>query len=319
MPMVVSDPTLPDNPIVFANDSFLTLTGYEREEVLGQSYHFMMGAETDPDARAQIDAAFDDRFSATSSEVLYYRKDGSTFWAIIFIGPVFGEKNTVVQHFASFVDVTRRKRDEERLRLMLDELDHRVKNTLASVQAIATQSLSGSAVGEEVRNAFEGRLLAFSKGHELLSRESWEGAGLREVIKQILQPFGFDDGRAARFSIEGDDLFLNPRETLALAMVLHELGTNAAKYGALSNEDGYIEIVWRPEFDSQRELVRLRWRERDGPPVGPPGRKGFGSRLIERMLAPELDGEVRFSYEPDGVVCEIVMPMPSANGGHRDQ
>lgn len=116
MPMVISDPTVPGNPIIFANDSFLALTGYEREEVLGQSYHFMMGADTDPDARAQIEAASDEGFSATYPEVLYYRKDGSTFWAIIFIGPVFDENHAVVQHFASFLDVTRRKQSERRFR-----------------------------------------------------------------------------------------------------------------------------------------------------------------------------------------------------------
>lgn len=311
MPMVISDPKLPGNPIVFANDSFLALTGYEREEVLGRSYHFMMAEDTDPDARAQIESTFDDAFNASYPEVLYHRKDGSTFWAIIFIGPVFDENNAIVQHFASFVDVTQRKQDEERLREMLDELDHRVKNTLATVQAIANQSLSGSAADKLARDAFQERLLALSKGHELLSRESWEGASLRAVIEQILQPFGSDDGQAARFSIEGDDIVLKPKAALALAMMFQELASNAAKFGALSNETGHVEVAWRIETGPQGKQVRLRWQERGGPPVSPPGHKGFGSRLIERMLAQELDGEVSLSYEPGGAVCEIVMPMPA--------
>lgn len=314
MPMVISDPQLPGNPIVFANDSFLALTGYEREEVLGRSYHFMMAAETDPDARAQIESAFDDAFNATYPEVLYHRKDGSTFWAIIFIGPVFDENKAVVQHFASFVDVTRRKQDEERLRLMLDELDHRVKNTLATVQAIATQSLSGSAVDKQVRDVFEGRVLALSKGHKLLARESWEGASLRELIEQIVKPFGTGQGGTARFSIEGEDFFLGPKGAVALAMMFHELASNAAKFGALSNDAGRVEINWRTEPGPRGSRSRLRWQERFGPPVSPPGHKGFGSRLIEHMLAQELDGEVSLSYEPGGAICEVVMPAPAARG-----
>lgn len=316
MPIVFSDPRLPGNPIIFANDSFLALTGYEREEVLGQTYHFMMGANTDPAARTQIQAACDEGFGASYPEVLYYRKDGSTFWAIVFIGPVFDGNGAVMQHFASFLDVTRRRQDEERARLMMDELDHRVKNTLATVQAIARQSLSGSAVDKQVRDVFEGRILALSKGHKLLAHESWEGASLREMIEQILQPFGMCQGRTARFSIDGDDIFLGPKVALAFAMMFHELASNAARFGALSDDAGQIEIVWRAEPGPEGERVRLRWQERGGPPVTPPDRKGFGSRLLERMLAQEVGGEVSLSFEPGGAVCEVVVPMPAERRGH---
>lgn len=310
MPMVFSYPRQPGNPIIFVNDSFLEMTGYEREEVLGQSYHFMMGPDTDPAARDQIEAAFEEGFGATYPEVLYYRKDGSTFWAIVLIGPVFGEDGSILQHFASFVDVTQRKREEQRALMMLDELDHRVKNTLATVQAIASQSLSGSAVDRDIRDVFQGRILALSKGHTLLAQEDWARASLRGIAEQILEPFGVNEDQAARFSIDGDDVFLKPDAALAFAMMFHELASNAAKYGALSNDAGHVDIVWRTESGSQGEQLRLTWRERGGPPVARPEHKGFGSRLIERMLAKEIDGEVSLSYEPGGAVCEVVMPVP---------
>jgi PAS domain S-box-containing protein len=314
MPMVFSDPQIPGNPIIYANDSFLALTGYDREEVLGRSYHFMMGPGTDPTAQAQIDAAFHDSYDAYP-EVRYYRKDGSEFWAVIFISPVFDENHTVVQHFASFLDITRRKRDEERHQLLVEELDHRLKNTLATVQSIAAQTLRGAAVEEGVRDAFEGRLLALSKAHNLLAHESWNGVGLCDVIEQTLQPFAVKDRRSARFSVEGGDVRLPPKAALTLAMVFHELATNAAKYGSLSSNDGEIRITWEEEPTPQgAQIIRLRWQESGGPPVMPPGRKGFGSRLIECGLAHELDGEAHLNYEPEGVVCQIAMPVPRRAG-----
>lgn len=314
MPIVFSDPNLPGNPIVYANDSFLALSGYDRQEVLGHSYHLLIGPSTDPAARAQIDAAFQHGYGATYPEVCYHRKDGSTFWGIMFIGPVLNDEGKVVQHFASVLDITRRKQDEQRTKLLLDELNHRVKNTLATVQAIARQSLSGSTVEKQVRDTFEGRILALSKAHGLLARETWEGAGLRELIEQVLKPFGMGDGRTRQFSIEGGDVFLQPKVALTLAMMFHELATNASKYGALSDGAGHIDIAWQNEASPQGERLRLRWQEHDGPPVSPPDHKGLGSRLIERGLAQELDGEASLSYEPTGVVCELVMPVPTHRG-----
>jgi PAS domain S-box-containing protein len=312
MPMVFSDAQLPGNPIIYANDSFLTLTGYDREEVLGRSYHFIMGPGTDPAALAQIDAALHDSYDAYP-EVRYYRKDGSEFWAAIFISPIFDENHTVVQHFASFLDITRRKRDEERNQLLVEELDHRLKNTLATVQSIAAQTLRSAAVEQPVRDALEGRLLALSKAHGLLAHESWDGVGLRDLIDQTLQPFGIKDPWLGRFSVEGGDVRLPPKAALALAMTFHELATNAAKYGSLSN-GGQIGITWQEEPTPQDTRIRVRWQESGGPPVMPPGRKGFGSRLIEGGLAHELDGEVHLDYEPEGVVCQIVMPVPRRAG-----
>jgi two-component sensor histidine kinase len=132
---------------------------------------------------------------------------------------------------------------------------------------------------------------------------------LRDVVDRILQPFGLNDRRVSHFSVEGDDVHLQPKAALTLAMVFHELATNAAKHGALSDGGaGKIDIAWQVEPTAHGRM-RLRWQESGGPPVTRPGRKGFGSRVIEGGLARELDGEVRLDYEPAGVVCQIIMPV----------
>jgi PAS domain S-box-containing protein len=314
MAMVFTDAKEPNHPLIFANDSFLSLAGYDREEVLGRSFDFLMGRPTDPEALAQVEAAFASS-SENDFEICFRRKDGSMFWAAFFISPIRDETGDVVQHFASFVDLSKHMQEKDRLRFLLDELNHRTQNTLATVQAIARQTLRGAA-DKKVVDAFEGRILALSKAHSLLGRKHWQTVSLRDVIDQILQPFGLNDRRVARFSVEGDDVRLQPKAALTLALVFHELAINAAKHGALSNgAAGKIDIAWQVEPTPQGDRMRLRWQESGGPPVTPPGRKGFGSRLIEGGLAQELDGEVRLDYEPAGVVCQIIMPVLRKEGG----
>ncbi len=312
MPMLFSDPHLPGNPIIYVNDSFLSLTGYDREEVLGKGYHFLMGAETDPGAQAQIEAAFRSRLYGGYPEVRYYRKDHSSFWAVVFIGPVLDADGDIVQHFISFVDITDRRNEERRLRLLLHELNHRTQNTLATVQAIAVQTLKGE-VNERAFDAFESRILALSEAHRLLGREHWLGANLSAVLGVILEPYCTKDGRAARYSIEGEDVLLPPRAVLTLALLFQELATNAAKYGALHNETGHVDITWQAEPSQQDRQLRLHWKESGGPPVSPPSRRGFGTLLIESELAKQVKGDVRLNYDPAGVVCEIVLPYPEQN------
>lgn len=140
---------------------------------------------------------------------------------------------------------------------------------------------------------------------------------LGEVIHQILLPFGLEDRRVARFSIAGEDVCLQPKAALSLAMAFHELAANAAEHGALSKGTaGKIDIAWRVEPPPRGGRMRLRWQESGGPPVTPPGHRGFGSRLIEGGLGQELDGEVRLDYEPAGVVCQIAMPVDRKAGRH---
>jgi PAS domain S-box-containing protein len=212
------------------------------------------------------------------------------------------------------IDITDQKRAEDHLRLLLDELNHRVKNTLATVQSLAVQSLRG--VGNrDVQDApsayatFEARLFALARGHDILTRANWEGASLDEIVGQALAPYGdlADDG--GRIRVDGPDLRVSPPMALSLSMALHELCTNAAKYGAMSVPDGRVHITWAtPDTAAGPNLV-MRWEERGGPPVAPPSRQGFGSRLIQDGLARELNGDVRLIYDPEGVVCTIEVPL----------
>ncbi len=159
-------------------------------------------------------------------------------------------------------------------------MNHRTQNTLATVQAIALETLHGVADKTAVE-AFESRILALSEAHRLLGRESWEGAGLRDVVTAILEPFGLSDGRADRFSMVGENILLQPKAALTFAMVFQELATNAVKYGALHNGAGHVHVSWQVEPGARGERLQLRWKESGGPRVSPPSHKGFGSGLIE--------------------------------------
>jgi len=220
MPMVFTDAKVPDNPIIFANDSFLSLTGYDREEVLGQSFKFLMTRGTDPVELAELESEFQGN-SDRSSENRYRRKDGSEFWAATFISPVRDDSGNVVQHFASFVDLTEHKQEQADAKMLIDELNHRVKNTLATVQSIAWQALRNASDPEAIRESIESRLFALSRSHDLLTRENWKSAGLLDLVKAALEPFGVADGRAERFIIKGKNLRLTPKATLALGIALN--------------------------------------------------------------------------------------------------
>ncbi|MBB6411967.1 chemotaxis protein CheB [Mesorhizobium sangaii] len=204
-------------------------------------------------------------------------------------------------------DVTERRRADEHRKILMGELNHRVKNTLAVVQSIASQTLGHASTIEEARQAFGARLINLAQAHDVLTRESWTGADLTEIIRDTVKPHA---GRTNRFQIDGPPIQLAPGASLALSMALHELSTNAAKYGALSRDEGHVSIVWRLQSHGEDRRLFLSWTEAGGPPVIAPTRKGFGSRLIERALASELGGKVRVSYESSGVVCTIDAPMP---------
>jgi PAS domain S-box-containing protein len=197
MAMVFTDAKASGNPIIFANDSFISLTGYPREEVLGQSFNFLMARGADPDALTAIEAKFNDH-SSDDPEIRYRRKDGSVFWATVFVSPVHDAAGDIVQRFASFMDTTRHKKEEDRLRFLLDELNHRTQNTLATVLAIAKQTLSGVA-DDQIVGVFQSRILALSKAQSLLGRTSWDRVGMHHIVERILEPFGLHDLRMDHF------------------------------------------------------------------------------------------------------------------------
>lgn len=311
MAMVFTNAKKHGNPIVFANQAFLELTGWTRDEVLGVDFNCLMARGASAQALKQIDQAVGGH-SSNDPEVCYRRKDGSEFWASIFISPVKDEQGRIVQHFASFIDLTRHKAEQAHSTMLIDELNHRVKNTLSTVQSIINQALQTATDPAVIRELIESRIFALSRSHDLLSRDNWRGAGLHDLIDQALEPFAVAGDRPERFRIAGDNRLLEPKATLALAIAIHELATNAHKYGAFSNDGGSVAIGWAVKDTPAGERIVLQWRETNGPPVNPPSHKGFGSQVLERGLAHELSGDVVLDYRPTGVECTISMPTANA-------
>ena len=205
-------------------------------------------------------------------------------------------------------DITERERTEAQRALLLAELNHRVKNTLAVLQGLAYQTFHETDPG--ARRAFEGRLQALATAHDLLTRSHWESTSLDQLVHDTLKPAG---ANRARVEVSGPAVRLSPHAALSIALALHELFTNTLKYGALSHEDGKVSLTWR-HLDSEGKL-RIDWQEAGGPPVEVPRHRGFGSLLLERTLAKDLDGRVVLAFDPAGVVCVIEMPI-SDPGGH---
>ncbi|MEO3432790.1 chemotaxis protein CheB [Inquilinus sp. CAU 1745] len=287
------------------NDGARRLFGYEAEEIVGKSIMMLAPPEL-REEEAGILARLRRGEHIEHFETVRRRKDGSDVWVSLTISPLADARGAPIGGSTIARDMTERRQADKHRKILIDELNHRVKNSLAKVQAIATQTFGDSASLKEARAAFSSRLIALAKAHDLLTHDNWEGADLVNVVKDTIEPHDVGD----RFRVGGPHIQLPPSAALAIAMALHELSTNAAKYGALSDDEGHVDISWRLDGRGQDRRLALRWTESGGPPVTPPARQGFGTRLIERALALELNGEVRVLYEPSGVVCAIDAPMP---------
>jgi two-component sensor histidine kinase/PAS domain-containing protein len=191
-------------------------------------------------------------------------------------------------------DLSERKQAEELQRLLTNELNHRVKNTLATVQSIVNQTLRGTADIDSARTAANARIVSLAGAHDLLTDRNWSGADVAALVARAVAPFAAD-----QIKIDGPSLDVSPSQALALSLALHELATNAAKYGALSLSEGRVELRWKV----QNNQLKLSWRESGGPPVLPPSRRGFGSRLIENALSRDLNGGSRLEFAPGGLCC----------------
>jgi two-component sensor histidine kinase len=200
---------------------------------------------------------------------------------------------------------TRIARGETLHGLLVNELNHRVKNTLATVQAIAAQTFRGSGDPEAIRK-FEGRLVALGRAHNVLSEEKWDSAEIREIVEGVLEPYAARESH--RLHVSGPALRLSPRSALMMSMALHELATNAVKYGALSNAKGEIYIDWATADEGDNRRIRLRWKEVNGPSVGSVERRGFGSKLIEHTFGQQLGGSAKLEFAPTGVICNLECP-----------
>jgi len=235
-------------------------------------------------------------------------RDDDTTHYLMRILPYRAPDSTVDGVVVTFVEVTSMVQAEQHQRLLVDELNHRVKNMLTVVISLATQTLHRSKTLEEFSKNYLGRVDALTAAYSLLSNEGWQTVALRDIVMEELKPFLAAD--RANVVVEGPQIPLEPRAALALGMAIHELTTNAAKYGALSVPEGTVTVTWRREQDSDgSQILALNWTESDGPPVSPPGHRGFGMVLIERGLRQDMAAEVKVDFASKGVQANIKAPL----------
>jgi PAS domain S-box-containing protein len=286
-----------------------TLFGYQPDDVPPEGAWWK--EHIHPDDRvatvASIEAATAGTTSHWTAEYRFRRAD-SSFAYVVDRGSIIRDaRGKPLRMVGAMLDLTERRQAEERQRLLTHELEHRIKNTLAMVQAIVSQTLRGAPSTRAANLAISSRLVTLGRAHDILTQANWAAAQLRTVVEGALAPH--DPGN--RIRIAGPDLHLAAQAALSLALTLHELATNAAKYGALSNQMGQVDVTWEVVEQEARRILRLRWEEKGGPPVMEPMRKGFGSRLIERSLGSEAGGQARMDFAPTGLVCTIETPLGS--------
>jgi two-component sensor histidine kinase len=234
-------------------------------------------------------------------EVMIERPDGSRIIALVNIEPLRVGREAIIGAINCFQDISERKRSEAQVAILAREAEHRAKNVLATVQA--TVRLSQSDTPKGLKKAIEGRIQALANVHTLFVESRWTGAQLQSLVAQELSPYR-QDGET-RVRSDGPNVLLEPQMAQTIAVTLHELATNAAKYGALSAAKGHVQVRWSLAADGR---LILRWTEIGGPPVKPPRHQGFGTRVMQGLIQGQLKGEMRFDWRAEGLACEIVLP-----------
>jgi PAS domain S-box-containing protein len=296
----------PHGRFLRVNEQLCAITGYDRSDLIGRSFWDITHSDDRANDLERFHRQMAGDLDTYTIEKRYIHKTGRIVWVELSASKVDDEAGRPLYGVRVVRDVTERRRAEEHQRLLINELNHRVKNTLATVQSMMAQTLRSAASTSEAQTGIERRLIALSRAHDVLTRENWEAANLREIIEQAVEPF-LTLGEH-RLQWEGPQVRLPPRMALAIAMAFQELATNATKYGALSNTEGTVHLTWSVTHENPPRL-RLKWKEVGGPPVLPPTRQGFGSRLIERSLAQDLNGQVKIEYHPEGVICTLDAPL----------
>jgi PAS domain S-box-containing protein len=255
--------------------------------------------------RAAYAAAIAER-SRFAREAHCRRADGEVRILSIEANPRFDAGGAFLGMIGVNVDVTEARLAGHHQRLLINELNHRVKNTLATVQSLAHQTAAGGRTAEQIAQLLEGRLMALSAAHNVMNRENWEAADLSAIIREALRPF--KDPGGFQIAMSGPSVRIGPQAALAVALAAHELATNAVKYGALSTAEGAVVVKWRRRGSSS---VAFEWREHGGPPVGQPTHRGFGTRLLAG-LTPDLGAAAQLEFRPDGLVCRLAITPAEA-------
>lgn len=296
----------PDGTILFANPAAEQLFGWDATDILGRNFHDTLhhhhddGRPFPPEACVFVRALRDGR-QLLAEEAVFFRKNGSPV-PIACTSVPFRMEECVTGAVITVTDLTQQKQAQEQQQIVNQELSHRMKNMLAMILSIATQTLR-SVPDREPVEAFEKRIHALSAAHDVLLQQEWTAAPLDAVASAVLQTFA----QTTRLKFSGPQVSLGPRATLSVSLLLHELATNATKYGALSNDEGHVGVSWRVDGDGDEGDLVLDWEESGGPPVKEPARRGFGSRLIRLGLVGT--GDVDLRYQPTGFRAEMRAPL----------
>jgi PAS domain S-box-containing protein len=288
-----------DGIITSWNKAAERIFGYSAAEAIGQPITLVIPNDRQSEER-EILTRIRRGERIDHFETVRQRKDGSSIIVSLTVSPVKDAQGRIVGASKIARDITEKKRNQERISVLAHEAEHRSKNILANVQAIV--NLSQSESSESLKEVISGRIQAMANVHSLFVETRWIGAEVSAIAKQELAPYL--DEHDTRVQMEGLQTVLEPTAAQAVAVVLHELATNASKYGALSNATGQIRLTWSRSQDGQ---LALRWTELGGPSVNAPERKGFGSRLIEGTIS-QLGGKAGFDWRSEGLVCEIAVP-----------
>jgi PAS domain S-box-containing protein len=299
----------PGPRIAYVNPAFTRMTGYEAHEVLGRSPRFLQGPGTDRTVleglRASLEAG-----EAAQGEALNYRKDGSAYVVEWLITPVRGADGRIGHWVSAQRDVTDRRAYEDGQALMVRELHHRVKNTLATVQAVMNATVRSSLSVAEFTRALSGRIASLARTHALITEDLAQAASFEGLLRAELGPY---DERG-RLALEGPRVVLPSALAVPVGMTLHELTTNALRHGSLADPDGRLRVTWRVEEGAAGRSLHWDWAEHDGPPVGHPTREGFGSRLLNKVLAAQTGAEVDVGFAPDGLRVYVRLPLSEPPG-----
>ena len=297
--MTICDPRQPDNPIVLANAAFLNMTGYAADEVIGRNCRFLQGPGTAAASRSAMREAIAQERAAIV-EMLNYRKDGSTFVNRLHLSPIHDEGGRLLYYYGSQSDVSAKHyaQDLEAAEhALLREVDHRAKNALALVQGIVRLSNADNAA--DYSSAVQGRVEALAAAHALLADGRWRGIAVDLLLRRIVEPYGLQ-----RVSFDGPPIRIGAAQVQPLALVVHEIVSNAVRFGGLSHNAGALAIDWHDNGGA----TLLRFRESGGPKPVRPSKPGFGLTIIDAIIGRQLRGKVALDWAEAGLVCEIVLP-----------
>ena len=290
-----------------ANRAFYKLFELEPDKVVGRSFYELgQGEWSIPGLRSILGEALSEAHRFHNVELALGSAGVSKRWVLLNARRLVRNGGREDLILLAVEDITERKNASAHQETLIGELNHRVKNVLATVQALMTQTSRRSDSLEDFTSTFTGRLHALAQAHNLLVEKEWVGADVAQIVREILTPYRTND--EARIETDGPKLMVRPQVGVALMMILHELATNALKYGALSVPSGRLLVTWRQDGEGEAERFHVRWSEESGPKVTPPTRQGFGTKLIERSTTHELGGEARLEYREEGVCCELIFP-----------